>query len=84
MNHVIWKAARQSGYLLNVDMIFTIQKLFMQLLRRLWKGVNWKNWKKGKRKVQGEPKSQTAAFPRQQEETGKIKQAKIEERHEKH
>ena len=42
--------------------------------------------KKGKRKVQGVPQSQTAALPRHQEEeeTDKTKQAQIEQRHEKH
>ena len=42
--------------------------------------------KKGKRKVQGVPQSQTTALPRHQEEeeTGKIKQAQIEQTHEKH
>ena len=42
--------------------------------------------KKGKRKVQGVPQSQTTAPPRhqQEEETDKTKQAQIEETHEKH
>ena len=42
--------------------------------------------KKGKRKVQGVPQSQTAAFPRPQEEeeTDKSKQAQIEQTYEKH
>ena len=41
--------------------------------------------KKGKRKVQGMPQSQTAALPRQEEEeTDKTKQAQIEETCEKH
>ena len=42
--------------------------------------------KKGKRKVQGVPKSQTAALPRPQEEeeTDKSKQAQIEQTYEKH
>ena len=42
--------------------------------------------KKGKRKVQGVPQSQTAALPRPQEEeeTDKSKQAQIEQMHEKH
>ena len=41
------------------------------------------NWpKKGKRKVQGVPQSQTAALPRHQEEeeTDKTKQAQIDKR----
>ena len=43
-------------------------------------------YKKGKRKVQGVPKSQTAALPRPQEEeeTDKSKQAQIEQTYEKH
>ena len=42
--------------------------------------------KKGKRKVQGVPQSQTAAHPRPQEEeeTDKSKQAQIEQTYEKH
>ena len=42
--------------------------------------------KKGNRKVQGVPQSQTAALPRQQEEeeTNKSKQAQIEQTYEKH
>ena len=42
--------------------------------------------KKGKRKVQGVPQSQTAALPRPQEEeeTDKSKQAQTEQTYEKH
>ena len=42
--------------------------------------------KKGKRKVQGVPQSQTAVLPRhqQEEETDKPKQAQIEQKYEKH
>ena len=42
--------------------------------------------KKGKWKVQGVPQSQTAAFPRHQEEgkTDKTKQAQIKQTYEKH
>ena len=42
--------------------------------------------KKGKRKVQGVPQSQTAALPRPQEEeeTNKSKQAQTEQTYEKH
>ena len=42
--------------------------------------------KKGKKKVQGVPQSQTAALPRHQEEeeTDKSKQAHIEQTYEKH
>ena len=44
------------------------------------------NSKKGKRKVQGVPQSQTAALPRPQEEeeTDKSKQAQTEQTYEKH
>ena len=44
------------------------------------------NGKKGKRKVQGVPQSQTAVLPRHQEEeeTDKSKQAQIEQMYEKH
>ena len=42
--------------------------------------------KKGKRKVQGVPQSQTAAFsrPQEEEETDKSKQAQTEQTNEKH
>ena len=42
--------------------------------------------KKGKRKVQGVPQSQTAVLPRpeEEEETDKSKQAQIEQTYEKH
>ena len=45
-----------------------------------------KNVKKGKRKIQGVPQSQTAALPRHQEEeeTDKSKQAQINQTYEKH
>ena len=43
-------------------------------------------YKKGKRKAQGVPQSQTAALPRphEEEETDKSKQAQTEQTHEKH
>ena len=43
-------------------------------------------YKKGKKKVQGVPQSQTAALPRHQEEeeTDKSKEAQIEQTYEKH
>ena len=46
--------------------------------------TGWK--KKGKRKVQGVPQSQTTALPRPQEEeeTDKSKQAQTEQTYEKH
>ena len=42
--------------------------------------------KGGKRKVEGVPQSQTASFPRhqEQEKTDKTKQAQIEQTYEKH
>ena len=42
--------------------------------------------KRGKKKVQGVPQSQTAALPRlqEEEETDKSKQAQIEQTYEKH
>ena len=45
-----------------------------------------KELKKGKRKVQGVPRLQAAAFPRHQEEeeTDKTKQAQIKQTYEKH
>ena len=48
--------------------------------------INTENMKKGKRKVQGVPQSQTAVLPRHQEEeeTDKTKQAQIEQTYEKH
>ena len=53
-----------------------------------WRLTTWIifNKKKGKRKVQGVPQSQTAALPRRQEEeeTDKSKQAQTEQTYEKH
>ena len=48
--------------------------------------IVWTYEKKGKRKVQGVPQSQTAAIPRPQEEeeTDKSKQAQTEQMYEKH
>ena len=50
------------------------------------KVVGARKFKKGKRKVQGVPQSQTAALPRPQEEeeTDKSKQAQTEQTYEKH
>ena len=53
----------------------------------IMKNVNgFFQYKKGKRKVQGVPQSQTAALPRPQEEeeTDKSKQAQTEQTYEKH
>ena len=57
-----------------------------------WSSRPYADWarklqtKKGKRKVQGVPQSQTAALPRPQEEeeTDKSKQAQTEQTYEKH
>ena len=48
--------------------------------------LNYEPRKEGKRKVQGVPQSQTAAFPRHQEEeeNDKSNQAQIEQTYEKH
>ena len=49
--------------------------------------MHWLGWeKKGKRKVQGVPQSQTAALliPQEEEETDKSKQEQIEQTYEKH
>ena len=53
---------------------------------QLYEIIDSKVQKKGKRKVQGVPQSQTAALPRPQEEeeTDKSKQAQIEQTYEKH
>ena len=58
----------------------------MSVVRRPSCGVNNCFEKKGKRKVQGVPQSQTAALPRPQEEeeTDKSKQAQFEQTYEKH
>ena len=61
----------------------------MSWAETLWKIDKLCQWtipKKGKRKIQGVPQSQTAALPRCQEEkeTDKTKQAQIEQTYEKH
>ena len=55
------------------------------LMKYISQGV-YRPFKKGKRKVQGVPQSQTAALPRPQEEeeTDKSKQAQTEQTYEKH
>ena len=57
-----------------------------QFLHTVMKQRTWREYKKGKRKVQGVPQSQTAALPRPQEEekTDKSKQAQTEQTYEKH
>ena len=59
-----------------------LRKVFSKFYRRHSDLVS----KKGKRKVQGVPQSQTAALPRPQEEeeTDKSKQAQTEQTYEKH
>ena len=55
--------------------------------KKRWKGRLFSEYKKkGKRKVQGVPQSQTAALPRYQEEEekDKTKQAQIKQTYEKH
>ena len=50
------------------------------------KSLHIQQYKKGKKKVQGIPQSQTAPLPKHQEEkeTDKTKQAEIEQTYEKH
>ena len=56
----------------------------LQTSLSLMKSLN--KTRKGKRKVQGVPQSQTAALlrPQEEEETDKSKQAQIEQMYEKH
>ena len=58
---------------------------FVTIKFRLRQALLQKRFKKGKRKVQGVPQSQTAALPRPQEDkkTDKSKQAQIEQTYEK-
>ena len=50
------------------------------------KGIILIDYKKGKRKVQGVPQSQTAALfrPQEEEETDKSKQAQTDQTYERH
>ena len=59
-----------------------ILRKFSQIISAFYTSTS----KKGKRKVQGVPQSQTAALPRPQEEeeTDKSKQAQIEQTYKKH
>ena len=63
----------------NVQKKYPANKKKKKTLEKRWR-------KKGKRKVQGVPQSQTAALPRPQEEEGtdKSKQAHTEQTYEKH
>ena len=65
---------------------FHLILLFLVIRNFVWIIINRSHCKKGKRKVQGVPQSQTAALPRPQEEeeTDKSKQAQIEQTYEKH
>ena len=58
----------------------------MSYVARCYNNKLGQSSKKGKRKVQGVPQSQTAALPRRQEEeeTDKSKQAQIKQTYEKH
>ena len=72
-----------------LDFYFTIGAFRMSLPAKpslLQNEVQILSAKKGKRKVQGVPQSQTAALPRHQEEeeTDKTKQAQMEQTYEKH
>ena len=71
----LW-ALSMTGYSCTIEYIAGIINTCADLLSR----------KKGKRKVQGVPQSQTAALPRPQEEeeTDKSKQAQTEQTYEKH
>ena len=67
--------------------VLKIFRLLILLLRaQSMSQKSYKTDKKGKRKVQGVPQSQTAALPRPQEEeeTDKSKQAQTEQTYEKH
>ena len=62
-------------------------KILPSMLSDVWYDLQFNGlFKKGKRKVQGVPQSQTAALPRPQEEeeTDKSKQAQTEQTYEKH
>ena len=73
-----------SLFKLNISINSECRKKWKQSGKRL-KAVTSILEKKGKRKVQGVPQSQTAALPRPQEEeeTDKSKQAQTEETYEK-
>ena len=59
---------------------------FTASLKNEYQYIKYIYVKKGKKKVQGVPQSQTAALPRHQEEEepDKSKQAQIEQTYEKH
>ena len=64
---------------------FTFYTLIKYIIRDRFSSST-RLFKKGKRKVQGVPQSQTAALPRphEEEETDKSKQAQTEQTYEKH
>ena len=67
---------------------YSVGKICIRLFLTFEIFTTWKCsvTKKGKRKVQGVPQSQTAAIPRphEEEETDKSKQAQTEQTYEKH
>ena len=67
-----------------IDISMTI--LWFVVVLNWYKNVGSTGAKKGKRKVQGVPQSETAALPRPQEEeeTDKYKQVQTEQTYEKH
>ena len=66
--------------------VVTVKQLFSSRFKQKVRHIFTIHWKKGKRKVQGVPRSQTATLPRPQEEeeTDKSKQAQTEQTYEKH
>ena len=89
----IWKDLKKRIFQLQVEIrqrSFFVYKVFNNITFRVVIFTSPKDIvtieKKGKRKVQGVPQSQTAALPRHQEEeeTDKSKQAQIEQTYEKH
>ena len=94
-NNIIVKEADKRGATVTMDKTFhqiQIEKNAMQqwILSKIRKNphkeIMKRYRKKGKRKVQWVPQSQTAALPRcqEEEETVKTKQAQIEQTYEKH
>ena len=75
-----WRKANRKSHKLSPLSKMCHCPLLMNLI------YNMRVWKKGKKKVQGVPQSQTAALPRPQEEekTDKSKQAQTEQTYEKH
>ena len=65
-----------------IFLIYTVSPLYIDIQYK----IRYNDKRKGKRKVQGVPQSQTAALPRYQEEeeTDKTKQGQIKQMYEKH